>query len=63
MRFKSQDIYHNGLGGLKDSQRVSAALKLLQNYNWLALEKVQGHTGKPGEFWVVHPSVLIKTSI
>lgn len=61
MRFKSQDIYHNGLGGLKESQRVSAALKLLLNSNWVALEKIQGHTGKPGEFWVVHPSVFKMT--
>lgn len=58
MRFKSQDIYHNGLGGLKDSQRVTAALKSLLNSNYVALEKIQGHTGKPGEFWVVHPNAL-----
>lgn len=56
-RFKSQDIYHQGLGGLKDSQRVKTALELLREFNWLALEKIQGRTGKAGEFWIVHPSV------
>lgn len=58
MRFKSQDIYRPGLGGLKDSQRVKAALELLRDSNWVALEKIQGHTGKPGEFWVVNPKAF-----
>lgn len=55
MRFKSQDIYRPGLGGLKEASRVKTALELLRDYNWVALEKTQGYTGKPGEFWVVHP--------
>lgn len=58
IRFKSQDIYRPGLGGLKDAQRVKSALELLRDSNWVALEKIQDHTGKPGEFWVMHPSVL-----
>lgn len=58
MRFKSQDIYRQGLGGLKDPQRVKTALELLRDANWLALEKIQGHTGKPCEFWVVHPNAF-----
>ncbi len=57
-RFKSQDIYRPGLGGLKDPQRVKTALELLRDSSWVALEKIQGHTGKPGEFWVVHPNAL-----
>lgn len=58
MRFKSQDIYRPGLGGLKEPQRVKNALELLQSFSWIALEKIQGHTGKPGEFWVVHPDAM-----
>src|SRR5262249_22161319 len=56
LRFKSQDIYRQGLGGLKEPQRVKAALELLRDANWLAFERIQGQTGKAGEFWVVHPS-------
>jgi hypothetical protein len=54
-RFKAQDIYHQGLGGLSDSQRVRAALDLLQDYGWVASEKEGGIIGRRNEFWVVHP--------
>ena len=56
-RFKAQDIYHMGLGGLDDSSRVGAALDLLQGHNWVALERVQGKIGRSSEFWVVYPSL------
>lgn len=56
-RFKAQDIYHQGLGGLSDSTRVRAALDLLLDYGWVVSEKVSGRTGRHSEFWVVHPKV------
>jgi hypothetical protein len=57
-RFKAQDIYHQGLGGLSDSVRVRAALELLQDYGWLASEKDGGATGRRNEFWVVYPRMI-----
>lgn len=53
-RFKAQDIYRPGLGGLKDSQRVRNALELLKEFQWIASEKVYGATGSPSEFWLVN---------
>lgn len=58
MRFTSQDIYRIGLEGLKDSLRVKATLELLRESNWVAFEKIQGHTGKAAEFWVMHPKIF-----
>lgn len=54
-RFKAQDIYHQGLGGLSDSIRVRAALEMLQDYSWVVSEKVPGQTGRQSEFWNLHP--------
>lgn len=54
-RFKAQDIYHQGLGGLSDSVRVRAALDLLQDYGWIVSELEGGATGRRNEFWVAHP--------
>jgi len=50
-RFKAQDIYHQGLGGLSESVRVRAALDLLQDYGWVASEKEKGASGRHSEFW------------
>ncbi len=55
LRFKAQDIYHQGLGGLSDSVRVRSALELLQDYGWIVSEKEGGAVGRRNEFWVVHP--------
>ena len=59
-RFKAQDIYHKGLGGLPDSQRVREALDLLVDYNWLVCEKVPAgpQGGRKHEFWTLHPRVF-----
>lgn len=57
-RFKAVDIYRNGLGGIGDSQRVLNALRLLQELNCVAQEKVYGQTGRGAEFWVTHPKLL-----
>ncbi len=57
-RFKAQDIYHQGLGGLSDSVRVRSALELLQDYGWVVSEKVGGAAGRRNEFWVVHPRAV-----
>ena len=57
-RFKAQDIYHQGLGGLSDSTRVRTALELLQDYGWIISEKIQGKTGRHNEFWVLHPNAF-----
>ena len=57
-RFKAQDIYHQGLGGLSDSMRVRSALELLQDYGWVVSEKESGATGRRNEFWVVHPRMI-----
>lgn len=54
-KFKGQDIYHQGLGGLSDSTRVREALILLQDYGWIISEKIQGRTGRQHEFWHLHP--------
>ena len=56
-RFKAQDIYHQGLGGL-DSVRVRAALNLLQDYGWLISEKEGGVVGRCHEFWIAHPKLI-----
>ncbi len=60
-RFKSQDIYQQGLGGLSDSGRVRAALELLQGYGWMVSEKVSGKTGRSNEFWIIHPRAFENT--
>lgn len=57
-RFKAVDIYRNGIGGMGDSQRVLNALRLLQELNCVAQEKIQGNIGRAGEFWIVHPKLL-----
>lgn len=57
-RFKAQDIYHQGLGGLSDSGRVRAALELLQDYGWAISEKISGTVGRSHEFWTIHPKVV-----
>lgn len=59
-RFKAQDIYHQGLGGLSDSGRVRDALDLLQDYGWMISTKVKGARGRDNEFWIAHPSILHK---
>lgn len=59
-RFKAQDIYHQGLGGLSDSTRVRAALELLQDYGWLAIEKIGGKSGRNKEYWILHPRAFEK---
>jgi putative DNA primase/helicase len=53
-RFKAQDIYGQGLGGLEDSRRVRAALELLEDKDWLVVEKV-GSTGRKHEYWILNP--------
>lgn len=59
-RFKAQDIYHQGLGGLSDSTRVRAALELLQGFDWVAVQKIGGKTGRDNEYWVLHPRAFEK---
>ncbi len=58
-RFKAQDIYHQGLGGLSDSNRVRAALDLLKDFNWLANEKIKTQ-GRSHEYWILHPRAFEK---
>ena len=57
-RFKAQDIYHQGLGGLSDSGRVRNALDLLQDYGWVISTKEKSGPGRHPEFWIAHPNVL-----
>lgn len=59
-RFKAQDIYHQGLGGLSDSGRVRSALELLQDYGWAVCEKMSGAIGRSSEFWIIHPKIVSK---
>lgn len=59
-RFKAQDIYHQGLGGLADSGRVRNALDLLQDYGWVISIKEGSGSGRYHEFWITHPSILSK---
>ncbi|MBS0651074.1 MAG: DUF3987 domain-containing protein, partial [Verrucomicrobia bacterium] len=59
-RFKAQDIYHQGLGGLSDSARVRAALDLLKDYGWVALEKIGGESGRDSQYWNLHPRAFEK---
>ena len=54
-KFKAQDIYHQGLGGLSDSGRVRKALELLRDYGWVISEKVGSGTGRQNEYWILHP--------
>lgn len=57
-RFKAQDIYHQGLGGIADSTKARAALDLLQDYGWVISEKETSGIGRKHEFWIVHPKAL-----
>lgn len=59
-RFKQADIYRNNLGGIRESGRVTNALHLLQDLGCVAAEKIQGVTGRPSEYWIVHPKLLEK---
>ena len=59
-KFKAQDIYHQGLGGLSDSSRVRSALEMLYDYGWLVPEKISGNTGRKAEFWILHPRAFKK---
>lgn len=54
-RFKAQDIYHQGLGGLSESNKVRPALDLLQDYGWLILEKIGKAEGRKNQFWILNP--------
>ncbi|MBS0604918.1 MAG: DUF3987 domain-containing protein [Verrucomicrobia bacterium] len=59
-KFKAQEIYHHGLGGLSDSVRVRTALEFLQDFGWLAFEKASGNTGRHHEYWHLHPRAFEK---
>jgi hypothetical protein len=55
--FTDRDIYRKGWSGLTDREAVGEALKLLEDYDWLASEKVMTG-GRPTVKWWINPAVL-----
>jgi hypothetical protein len=56
--FKASEIYGNGLGGLTNSNLVRSALNLLQELDWMVIDRThQPNGGRPSENWIVHPKV------
>lgn len=58
-KFKAQDIYRDGLGGL-DSTRTKEALALLEDYDWVVSSKEASAGGRRSEFWNLHPRAFNK---
>lgn len=57
-RFKSSEIYRDALGGLRESQQVTAGLNLLKELDYLAMEKITGGKGRNETMWIIHPKIL-----
>jgi hypothetical protein len=55
--FTERDVYRPGWSGLRDRDGISAALKLLADYDWLRAEKVETG-GRPSILWWANPAVL-----
>lgn len=52
--FSERDVYRPGWSGLRDREAVSAALKLLADYDWLRAERVDTG-GRPSIVWWINP--------
>jgi hypothetical protein len=55
--FTERDVYRPGWSGLKDRDAISAALKLLVDYDWLRGEKVETG-GRPSLVWWANPAAF-----
>lgn len=55
--FTDRDIYRRGWSNLTDREQVSAALTLLQDYDWLQSER-RNTGGRPSTIWWINPAVL-----
>jgi len=52
--FSSRDVWRPGWAKLSDKDQVKAALQLLEDYGWIAVEKVETG-GRPATVYHVHP--------
>jgi hypothetical protein len=55
--FTEREVYRPGWAGLRDRDAISAALKLLADYEWLRAEKLETG-GRPSMVWWANPAVL-----
>jgi Protein of unknown function (DUF3987) len=58
-QFGSRDVWRPGWSRLSDSGIVNAALKLLVDYDWLAVHPI-ATTGRPAKVYTVNPKVLTR---
>jgi putative DNA primase/helicase len=55
--FSSRDVWRPGWSKLRDRDVVTAALKLLEDYDWLRVTKTET-AGRPATMYTVNPKVL-----
>jgi len=55
--FTDRDVYRNGWSGLTNRESVGAGLKLLEDYDWLASERLTTG-GRPSTVWYINPSIV-----
>jgi hypothetical protein len=53
--FTDRDVYRQGWSGLTHREKVGSGLKLLEEYDWLASERV-ATGGRPSTVWYVNPA-------
>lgn len=54
--FTERDIYRQGWSGLGDRERVVAGLRLLEEFDWLASERI-ATGGRPSLVWYANPAI------
>jgi hypothetical protein len=54
--FTDRDVYRNNWSGLSDRDEIGSALKLLEDYDWLASERLPTG-GRPKVLWYINPAV------
>jgi hypothetical protein len=54
--FTDRDVYRPGWSGLTNRESVAGALALLEDYDWLASERIQTG-GRPSTVWYINPAV------
>jgi len=58
--FTTHDVYHKGWHGLKDRQKVEAAIEILVDENWLIMQrKPRSMTGRPpAQVYYMNPKLF-----
>ncbi len=57
--FSSRDVWRPGWAKLSDRQQVKEGLQLLEDYNWIFREKIEGTGGRPRTVYHVNQGVKI----